>query len=263
MERLFIIKTLKYLAHCLFRTCGYDFLRYTPDNFVSLRRAKMLRTQNVDLVLDVGANEGTYPIELRQCGYKKRIISFEPLSQSFSLLQQRSAGDPLWDCKNMAIGDSNGTIEINISGHKTSSSILPITEAHIQAMPTSAVVGKEKVKIAKLDSLLGKLFERNENIYLKIDVQGYEKHVLQGAEKVLRQTHVIELELSLTPMYESGTLMYEMLDYLAGIGFNLVSLEPAFIDPKKGIMLQVDGIFVKHSESISSDKAEHCFVKRP
>jgi len=256
------MKYFKHLTHRLFRVCGYDVLRYTPCNFVSLRRAKILRAQNVDLVLDIGANEGTYPIELRETGYHGRIISFEPLSQSFSVLQQRSASDALWDCENMAIGDSDGTVEINISGHKTSSSILPITEAHIQAMPTCAIVGKEKVKVAKLDSLSDKLFNPSVHICLKIDVQGYEKYVLQGAENVLRQTHVIELELSLAPMYEGGTLMNEMLDYLTRIGFDLASIAPVFLDPKMGILLQADGIFVKRAEPVSSDRAEHCFAKR-
>lgn len=52
----------KKLAHQLFRKFGYDFLRYTPNNFVSLRRAKILRDRNIDLVLDIGANEGGYPL---------------------------------------------------------------------------------------------------------------------------------------------------------------------------------------------------------
>lgn len=249
------MKFFKYLAHRFFRMCGFDFLRYTPNNFAWLRRAKILLAQKVDVVLDVGANEGTYPIELRENGYHGRIISFEPLPQSFSLLQQRSDHDPLWDCENMAIGDSDGTIEINVSGRKTSSSILSITEAHVQAIPISVTVGKEEVKIAKLDSLSDKLLKPNDRICLKIDVQGYEKYVLQGAKNVLKQTCVIEVELSLAKMYEGGMLMNEMLEYLSGLGFELVSLEPVFMDPQTGAMLQADGIFVKQGGSVSSNKA--------
>ncbi|MFC1896148.1 FkbM family methyltransferase, partial [Thermodesulfobacteriota bacterium] len=192
-----------------------------------------------------GAGEGTYALKIRETGYSKRIISFEPLSQSFSVLQQRSESDPLWKCEKLAIGDSDSTIDINISGHKTSSSILPMTEAHIQAMVTSDSIGKEKVRIARLDSLSDKVFSSSERICLKIDVQGYEKHVLQCAAETLKRTYMIELELSLTQMYEGGTLIDEMLDYLSGMSFKLASIEPVFLEAKTGIVLQADGIFVK------------------
>ena len=128
-------------------------------------------------------------------------------------------------------------------------------------MPASAIVGEEKVRIAQLDSLSDKLFNPSERICLKIDVQGYEKHVLQGAQETLRRTCMIELELSLVPMYEGGTLMDEMLDCLIGMGFKLASLDTVFLDPKTGIVLQADGIFIKQDEPISPDKADHCFIK--
>lgn len=232
------------MAHRLFQIAGYDFLQYNSKNFVSLRRAKIFDFQGIDLLLDIGANEGTYPPTLRKMGYRGRIISFEPLPQSFHALQQRAAGDPLWTCVNMAIGDCDGTIEINVSRHKTSSSILPMTKAHIQAEPASDIVGKEKVEVARLDSLLSK-FNGSNSLYLKIDVQGYEIHVLQGAAETLKRTNVIEVELSLIPLYQGGLLMDEMLDCLAQMGFRLVSLEPVFFDPKTGYMLQADGIFIK------------------
>jgi len=239
------VKTIKRIAHRLFQYSGFDFLRYNPQNFACLRRAKMLQAQNIDLVLDIGSNEGTYPLKLRECEYKGRIISFEPLPCSFSILRLSVAKDPLWSCENLAVGDEDGTIEMNVSGHRTSSSILPISEAHLRAMPSSLTVRKEKVGIVRLDSLLGKMFGRNENIYLKIDVQGFERHVLEGARETLKQTRAIELELSLVPMYEGGAGMNEMLDYLTGIGFDLASLEPVFFDPKTGNLLQTDGIFVR------------------
>lgn len=239
------MKYLKRLAHWMFQACGYDFLRYTTHNFVSLRQAKIFQAQNITLVLDVGASEGTYSLHLRRSGYRRRIISFEPLSESFPTLQQRTAKDPLWSCENVAVGDSDDIIEINVSGHKTSSSILPISKAHLTAMPSSVTVRKEKVKIVRLDSLLGKLFKRNENIYLKIDVQGFERHVLEGARETLKQTRAIELELSLVPMYEGGPVLAEMLDYLSDLDFVMASIEPVFSDPKTGNVLQVDGIFVR------------------
>lgn len=239
------MKYFKRLAHRLFRACGYDFLRYTSDNFVSLRRAKILHAQNIDLVLDIGASEGTYALKLREAGYSGRIISFEPLSEPFSILRQCTANDPLWSCENMAIGDNDGAIEMNVSAHKTSSSILPITQKHVNAMPSSATIAKEKVEVVSLDSLLGKIINPNYRIYIKADVQGYEKHVLQGAIQTLKQIRVIELELSLIQLYESSPILSEMLDYMDKLDYELASIGHVFSDPKTGHMLQADGIFVK------------------
>lgn len=239
------MKRLKRLAHHIFRLFGYDFLRYIPENFVSLRRAQILSTQNVNLVLDIGASEGFYALGLRESGYSGHIISFEPLLQSFSFLQQRSESDPLWNCENLAIGDFDSTTEINVSRHKTSSSILPITQKHVNAMPSSVTIAKEKVKVARLDSLFNNIIKPKDRIYLKVDVQGYEKHVLQGATQALKQIRAIELELSLIQLYEGSPVLSEMLEYMDKLDYELVSIEHVFSEPKTGYMLQADGIFIK------------------
>ncbi len=239
---------VKRLVRALFRSTGYDFLRYVPENFVSLRRMKIIQAQGIDLVLDVGASEGAYSLQLRQHGYEGNILSFEPLSESFGVLQQRTAKDPFWSCENLALSDSDGMIQINVSGHKTSSSILPISETHLSAMPSSVYVDIEKVWVARLDSLKSNMIKRDAVIYLKVDVQGFEKHVLEGARETLKQTRVIELELSLAPMYVGGAEFMEMITYLTQFEFKMVSLEPVFTDPKTGQILQVDGIFVKEEE---------------
>ena len=214
---------------------------------MSLRRAKILHSQEVDLVLDIGASEGTYALKLRESGYSGRIISFEPLSQSFSFLQRHSESDPLWNCENLAIGDSDSTIEINVSRHKTSSSILPITQKHVNAMPSSAFIAKEEVRVVRLDSLFNSIIKPKDHIYLKADVQGYEKHVLQGAIQTLKQIRVIELELSLIQLYEGSLILSEMLEYIDKLDYELVSIEHVFSDPKTGHMLQADGIFIKQA----------------
>ncbi len=245
------MRTIKVLTHSIFRCFGYDFMRYIPENFISLRRMRILKTQNINLLLDVGASEGTYSLQLRQHGYEGNILSFEPLSESFAVLQQRMARDPLWSCENLALGDSDGMIDINVSGHKTSSSILPMSEAHISAMPSSAYVDLEKVRVACLDSLKSNMIKRDAAIYLKVDVQGFEKQVLDGARETLKQTRVIELELSLAPMYMGAADFMEMFTYLTQLEFKMVSIEPVFTDPRSGKILQVDGIFVKDEEILN------------
>lgn len=227
---------------------GYDFLRYNRDNFVSLRRAHILGCESIDVVFDIGAHEGSYAQELRSLGYKKKIISFEPLSDAFHILEARCRKDSLWECRNIAIGDINGEAVINVSSHKTSSSLMNMAERHVEAMPSSSYIANEKVRISRLDSLLDGLVLSDERLYLKVDVQGYERHVLDGATGTLKQTRAIEIELSLAQLYEGSPMYYEMIDYLRHHGFCLVSVASGFSDPQSGHLLQADGIFIRQSQ---------------
>ena len=80
---------------------------------------------------------------------------------------------------------------------------------------------------------------------LKIDTQGYEKNVIDGATKSLGSIKVIQLEMSILPLYENEMLYVDMINYLDKKGFQLFSLENGFSDQHTGQLLQVDGIFVQ------------------
>jgi len=90
-----------------------------------------------------------------------------------------------------------------------------------------------------------KMKVEDKSVCIKADVQGYEKFVLEGAIHTLKYTKIIEIELTFFPLYETGPLFIDMVEYLAKIGFSLVSVEPVLSDPKTGYVLQADGIFVR------------------
>jgi FkbM family methyltransferase len=241
------IHRLKHLMHSLFRKFGYDFLRHNKDNFVSLRRAHILQSKQINLLLDIGANVGTYAITARHTGYKGFIISFEPLTKSYHILKKNAVSDPKWYCQQLAIGETDSVVEINVSNHITSSSLLPILLKHVEVAPNSAYIGKEKIQMKRLDNALAdiKMTIDDKSVCIKADVQGYEKFVLEGATDTLKYTSIIEIELSFFPLYETSPLFIDIVEYLAKIGFSLVSIEPVFSDPKTGYVLQADGIFVR------------------
>jgi len=239
------MKQIKKIAHKLFQITGKDFVNYSFENFVSLRRKKIILSKQINLVLDIGANKGTYGQEIRNTNFSGRIVSFEPLAEPFNQLKHTSSKDNLWSCENIAVGNFEGEASINISGRVTSSSLLKITERHVNAMPSSSTVHVEKIQVARLDSLYSKFVKPYDRIYMKLDVQGYEREVLKGATETLKQTHVLEVELSMVPMYEGAPVLSEMLTLLEGMGYVLVSFAPVFSDPQTGHLLQADGIFVK------------------
>jgi hypothetical protein len=97
--------------------------------------------------------------------------------------------------------------------------------------------------VVPLDSLKSRLLRPGDVVWLKLDVQGYEMQVLAGAERTLRETRLIEMELSLVPLYEGQALICESIDRLREMGFQLIAVEDAFVDDNSRHTLQVNGIF--------------------
>jgi FkbM family methyltransferase len=197
-------------------------------------------------VLDVGANTGQFAQSLRaEIGYAGRIVSFEPLTDAFLMLQQNAAADPLWDCINVALGDVETVGRINISANSHSSSLLQVMERPIQVEPSIAYVGQQEVSLRRLDCLLGELTDPNELIFLKVDAQGYETRILNGALKVLDRFALIQLETSLTSVYLNEPLIGDVIKFLDYLDYRIVAIEPGWEDPRTSEMLQADLIFAR------------------
>jgi FkbM family methyltransferase len=236
-------KTIKKLS----RSLGIDLKRYNIQTSEAAKMQRLLAYHNIDLVFDVGANIGQYAKSLRDLGYSGRIVSFEPLSSAYSQLKAVSEKDPLWEiAPQAAIGNQEGEIIINIAGNSQSSSALPMLDAHLGAAPQSAYSGSETVKLSRLDTLAKDYIKsETKSIFLKIDVQGLEKQVIEGATAILPSIKGIKLELSLVPLYEGQVLFKEMIDIIEKLGYELYGIEPGFTAEKTGRMLQMDGIFFK------------------
>jgi FkbM family methyltransferase len=223
---------------------GYDIVKYksTHPAHVIL---KHMTVNNINTLLDVGANAGQYSIALRKAGFNGRIISFEPLSDAFSELKITSSRDENWQSYNYALGDANTLSTINVSGHSPSSSFLPMTDTLREVAPGSGYIREEQIEIKTLDSVFSSLGLDDESVFLKIDTQGYEKKVLDGAIGSLDKIKGIQLELSATKLYEGEQNYYSICSFLESLNFRLVRVIPGFSDKVSGEMLQFDAIFFR------------------
>jgi FkbM family methyltransferase len=222
---------------------GFEVSRYkhTPQ----ARSVRLFSHYNINLVFDVGANEGQYAKSLRQAGFKGRIVSFEPVSFVYKNLANSAKGDSLWQTCNIALGDFDGTGEINISGNSYSSSFLPIGQTHVQCAPESIYVSKERVIVKRIDSVIDDYCLPGETLFLKIDSQGYEKRIIDGAGLSLNRLKGVQMEVSLVPLYDGETLLTEMIDLMSDKSYVLIDIEPGFYNPHTGQLLQVDCIFFR------------------
>ncbi len=232
----------------LIRSWGYDSCGYTPISHPIARRKWILESNDIDTVIDVGANTGQFGQHLRRdVNYKKRIVSFEPLTSAYQRLKLQAEGDPLWEVFNFALGDRIEKQDINISGNSFSSSLLDMLPSHELAAPGSAYLGKEAIDVKTLDSICAGLCSSGNNVYLKIDTQGFESHVLRGARDSLAHIHLVQMEMSLVPLYQGELEFSDLHTMMRDMGYGLVALDPAFFDSASGRLLQVDGVFHRPS----------------
>jgi len=225
---------------------GIDIRRHRPEASDIGRLSLMLADQKVDLVFDVGANTGQFAQSLRKAGYTQQMISFEPLSIAHAQLLHASRNDSKWDiAPRAAIGDREGEIEMHIAGNSVSSSALEMLDTHADAAPGSSYIGSEHVPLSQLDTLACNYLKPETRLFVKIDTQGYEDRVLDGATEILREARGLQLELSLVPLYQGQKLFDDLVERLRTLGFSIWAIWPGFCEPHTGRMLQVDAIFFR------------------
>jgi len=206
---------------------------------------RTLGWRGVDTILDVGANIGQYGSGIQASGFHGRIISCEPLPDAYAQLEHRAARSPLWTALRTAVGAENGTVEVNVSANSYSSSVLQLTNACLEAAPKSRVVSTVQAPLTTVQDLVATQDITPRRALLKVDTQGYEAAVLDGAGDELKEFAAVQLELSLVALYEGQALFYELDERLRKTGFELFSVESGFCDPTSGRMLQCDGLYIR------------------
>lgn len=220
--------------------------RLSPSSSEDFRTVKILNTFNFDKVLDVGANTGQFSESLIDFGFKGEIVSFEPTTVAYDKLTKRVSKYKNWNiAEKCAIGDIDGSIDINISKNSLFSSIKRISTEYSSYNSDSSIIDKENVQVYKLDSLQNKYFNKNENIFLKIDTQGFEKEVLKGATELLKYAKGIKIEIPLQPIYDDVSWSnVEIFNFFKEKRFECISLNEVAVNNETGIVHEIDGIFI-------------------
>lgn len=237
------------LKHALKQVALHFGLEVRRFNAVESDRARVVRQLHlhaIDLVIDVGANDGGYGRTLRTAGYTGPILSFEPLTEAHAALLRRTASDRSWQvAPRAALGEHEGEATINIAGNLASSSLLAMGDLHMQAAPESRYCGAEFVPLRRLEQIEHPSLKEARSPFLKIDTQGYELPVLRGAGRLLGRVVGVQVELSLIPLYREQETWHQVVAFLETNGFALWNVLPGFVDPRSGRMLQFDGVFFR------------------
>jgi FkbM family methyltransferase len=215
---------------------------------LALRR--FLTAFAVDSVIDVGANHGQYATMLRKdVGFSGTILSFEPNPEIFGGLAKRAASDGKWHVFNLALSDFDGAASFNIMAADQFSSLeSPAAGQDAVFADRNKVARTVEMQCRRLDGLLPELkaahgFARP---FLKMDTQGHDRAVCEGAGGALADMAGVQTELAVRPIYEGGTGYRAMIDLLDARGF----APSAFFANNKGHfpqLVEMDGIFVNRA----------------
>jgi FkbM family methyltransferase len=240
--RMSTLNRLRLLARTYLRV---DVSRYPRSDPLFLV-GRLLQSYGVTLVLDVGANDGGYASAIRHLGYDNRIVSFEPTNDAYQRLREVAMTDPRWSTVKLAIGERDARVPIHVAGNAgASSSLLPMLDRHVQASPSSAYTHTELVEMRQLDNVLSDYYSGSDVAFLKLDVQGAEGAVLDGAQKSLESLEGLQIEMNLVSLYDGQAHYRALIDRIVGHGFELVGLIPGFADSESGHLLAADGVFMK------------------
>lgn len=211
----------------------------------SVQLQRIIDTHGIDSVLDVGANIGQYGSSLRSGGFTGRIVSCEPQAAAYGRLATRAARDPQWEAVHVAAGAEDSTMRINVARNSYSSSFLPAARLQLDITPAARSVQTEEVSVTTVDALVERHDLDPRRLLLKVDTQGYEQFVLDGAGRTLESGAALQLELSLAVLYEGQQLFDDLLTRLRDLGYSLHALDPGFFHPRTGQLLWCDGIFLR------------------
>lgn len=210
------------------KAIGYDLTRRKFHPSFDSHLINLINHNNIDVVLDVGANDGQFALNLRSEGYKGEIHSFEPVSIAFENLKRSSLNDKKWFSHKLALGSECGKQSINISEGSHLSSFLNPNDYGKKKFESMKVSSTETVQVATIDDYLTtKVSNINKrNILLKMDTQGYDLEVFKGATNTLQYINCIISEISFTAIYSKMPHYLDSLRKYEEYGFVITGIYP-------------------------------------
>jgi len=205
-------------------------------------RALVQQGVSVESVIDVGANVGQFCVAAAKVLTPRKIYAFEPLPSAYSRLRKNTQKLCGVQLEHVALGERKGEVEFYVNAHSHSSSILRLGESHRNAFPNAVETDVIRVPMTTLDRALAGIGVARPCL-LKLDVQGYEDRVLEGAHDTLLAVDYIVSELSFKPMYEGERTFTDMLELMSRYGFKFIRPLDFLRDPATQEILQVDGLF--------------------
>jgi len=195
----------------------------------------------LDLILDAGANTGQFTLAALRRYPAARVVAVEPVPHAAALLRERTRDTDRVAVHQCALGRESGEITLFQHEYSHVSSILPIHAANRHPNYDAEKVRPLTVEVARLDELVP-IDALAGPALLKLDVQGYEREVLAGAQRILSQIDYVVVEVAFAELYEDQPLFDEVHRLLRDGGYELVA-PVGFQHGAEGVVIEMDGLY--------------------
>jgi FkbM family methyltransferase len=237
-------KHLRSALKAMFHRLGLDIIHIKNSPKQTLCG---LRSLPIQTVIDVGANTGQFARQISKIFPQAKMYCFEPLPEPFKALERWALEqDGRVKTFNVALGESEGTVEMFFHAkHSSSSSLLASTAITKTYYPLTESQIPVRVKLTTLDNALSSVIRLlKPEILLKLDVQGYEDRVIRGGSKTLNLATACVLEVSVDTLYYGQTDFKEVIILFDKMGFHYAgNLEQVYASD--GHVIYFDAVFVK------------------
>ncbi len=200
------------------------------------------------VIFDVGARFGVVTEVYRERFPQAFLYCFEPFPESFEVLRKNVEGTPRTFCNRMAVSDRKGTALLNSNPESGTNSLLRSDESAASFWGEGLHATKSQVEVNTITIDEFCLDARISHIdILKMDVQGGEFSVLNGAKRMLanQQISLIYSELIICPTYKGQHKLHEYLSFLDSLGYEPLD----FFHPvrSRNRLIQTDVVFLSSS----------------
>lgn len=179
---------------------------------------------NVSGVIHIGAHyggENGEEIEEYLSIGAKRIVLFEPLKENFQILTRNASKfQGNIELHNVALGNANDFVTMNVSSNECQSSSILKPKIHLEDHPEVSFTGEETVELKKLDD-----YNISNCNMMVIDVQGYELEVFKGSTDTLKNIDYIYCEVNRAQVYDGNVEIDELDEYLEEFSFKRVETQ--------------------------------------
>lgn len=151
------------------------FAKYSDDD---------LYVEEGDIVIDIGANIGEFSVASAKIA--KTVISIEPDNSAYRCLVENTSQFTNVTCREYAVTEHDGEFEFYISSGTSDSSLLKPTTG---SQHTTQILGRTLTSIMS-EQVISKVD------FLKLEAEGYEPEILQGAGSALRSVRKISIDAS-------------------------------------------------------------------
>lgn len=245
------------LTKKIFWKLGFRLIRRAKYNYIKLSFEDLIKkftTSGSPIIFDVGAHNGNSIERYLEIFSNPIIHSFEPNPTAFEEMKKKYSKFSNIKLNNFALGDKNEIKTFNIFAKNDTSSFLKLNDSEwVNVRGKQLGIKKNKFLKSKLNTKVQTLDEymthnKIDKIdILKLDTQGYEKKILDGAKKNLgkNKIKIIETEIILDDVYNEYLTFTDIEENLIKNNYRLIALEDMnFTNLIEGYMFAFNAIYL-------------------